>query len=240
MSKKEEKQEEVYYSLMNITNANILSARLNDLSWDTQRKKTHMRQRNFKISQFQTHHYDILTYFLNSESMETRWTMGVHEIWVKKEDIDDLYAVLAIACLNNFCNSWEKQNALFGAFLFNKDPDLFIATDFVSSQQKSVSLLKQLHLGKEFLEFLETFNVLSFIKRSGQNQGVRNFFSVAELELIARPRKDIITKFEYINPDWVKQQEEEAKRMAKQAAALANTPIEKFKAFLKELTNEVV
>jgi hypothetical protein len=201
MSKRSEQE---YYSLMNVTNGNILSAHLNSMSWSASRKEVHVRQRNFKISQFQTESSSVLKYFINNEDMDTRaWcSMGIHEIWVKEEDIDELYLVLALACLCNFSPSWDKNKALVGAFLFHKDPQLFLTEDFMGTYNSATKVLKNNHLGKEFLEFLESFNVLSFIKeRYGEGANKRSFFSTSELDLIKRERKDIITKFEHINEE---------------------------------------
>lgn len=131
--------------------------------------------------------------------------LGVHEIWVKEEDIDYLYAALALATLRSFCGQWnyEKQRSLFGAFLFHKDPKLFIELDFAGNKHAAATQLKALKAGKEFLEFLESFGVLSFSKgqeyKNGKwvDRGDRSFFSTAELDLVKRQRKDIVTCFEY-------------------------------------------
>ena len=195
------RDEQEYCSLMNVTNGNILSARLNPIPWGASRKEVHVRPRNFKISQFQTGP-DILNYFVNSESIESRWSMGVHEIWVKPEDVDELYTVLAATCLNNFCPSWKKQSALFGAFLFHKDPDLFMSLDFTSTVMAADRILKAEKLGKDFLFFLEEFNILSFIKSHyGSYAQKLTFFSTSEIEVVKRQRKDIVIKFEHVNEE---------------------------------------
>lgn len=201
------RDEQEYYSLMNVTNGNILSARLNPIPWGVRRKEVHIRPRNFKISQFQTGS-DILSYFVNSEPIEDRWSMGVHEIWVKPEDIDELYTVLGSSCLNNFCPSWKKQSALFGAFLFHKDPELFLALDFTATTTSAERILKSNALGKDFIYFLEEFNILSFIKSHyGDDAKQRNFFSTAEIDLVKRTRKDIVTKFEHVDEEARKKRE---------------------------------
>ena len=185
---------------MNVTNGNILSGRLNAVPWRWgDKKKVFTRRRNFKISQFQTWGPDILDYFVNGSPIKLSYrTMGVHEIWVKPEDVDELYSVLALSCLNNFSSSWKKQSALFGAFLFHKDPELFLSIDFNSTDNQAGRVLKEKQLGKEFLTFLEEFNILSFIKSHyGSEANDRSFFSISEIDLVRRKRKDIITTFEF-------------------------------------------
>lgn len=201
------KKTDEFYSLMNVTNGNILSASLNPVSWSfrVDKGKLHTRQRNWKLSQFQIDNSEVLDFFINSEKIDSRWTMGVHEIWVKEEDIDSLYAALALATLRNFCGQWnyDKQKSLFGAFLFHKDPKLFIELDFTATKNSAFSQLKTLKAGHEFLEFLESFGVLSFSKGQEYKNGKwvdregRSFFSTAELDLVKRQRKDIVTCFEY-------------------------------------------
>jgi hypothetical protein len=199
------KKTDKFYSIMNVTNGNILSAALNGVSYSRRNKdKVHTRQRNWKLSQFQVESIDVLDHFINAETIEGRWSMGVHEIWVKEEDIDSLYGTLAMATLRHFCG-YAKQKALFGAFLFHKDPKLFIELDFTSRESDGPKILKERKLGKEFLEFLETFGVLSF-NRGGHRyvngkwihvEEKRSFFSVAEIDLVERERKNIVTTFEY-------------------------------------------
>lgn len=201
------KKTDEFYSLMNVTNGNILSASLNPVSWSfrVDKGKLHTRQRNWKLSQFQSESVEVLDHFINAETIESRWnSMGVHEIWVREEDIDSLYATLAMATLRNFCG-YAKQKSLFGAFLFHKDPKMFIELDFTSRDGDASRILKEHKLGKEFLEFLETFGVLSFNRGGHRYQNgtwtqvpeKRSFFSVAEIELVERQRKDIVTTFEY-------------------------------------------
>lgn len=204
------KKTDEFYSLLNITNGNILSAPLNPAQyrWGGDDSKLITRQRNWKLSQFQTEHSSVLDSFINNASIDTPFywrSMGVHEVWVKEEDIDSLYAVLALVTLNNFCGyySSEKQKALFGAFLFHKDPKLFIDIDFTATRNSASSELKKMKAGKEFLEFLESFGVLSFAKGRQYVGGQwvestedRCFFSISELDLVKRQRKDIITTFE--------------------------------------------
>jgi hypothetical protein len=198
------KKTDKFYSIMNVTNGNILSAPLNGVSYFYRNKKVHKRRRNWKLSQFQVESIYVLNHFINSEPIENKWSMGVHEIWVKGEDIDSLYRTLAMATLRHFCE-YTKQKALFGAFLFHKDPKLFIELDFTSRESDGPRILRERNLGKEFLEFLETFGVLSFNR--GGHQYVngkwvqitekRSFFSIAEIDLVERERKDIVTTFEY-------------------------------------------
>jgi hypothetical protein len=202
------KKTDKFYSIMNVTNGNILSAALHGVSYSYRNKdKTHIRKRNWKLSQFQSESVDVLDHFINAESIEGRWSMGVHEIWVKEEDIDELYGTLAMATLRHFCG-YDKQKALFGAFLFHKDPKLFIELDFTSRNGDASRILREKKFGKDFLDFLESFGVLSF-NRGGhryvggkwlQVEDKRSFFSVAEIDLVERERKDIITTFEYKEP----------------------------------------
>lgn len=207
------KKTDEFYSLMNVTNGNILSAKLNGVYYYHQSKdKVHTRKRNWKLSQFQIDDFDLLDYFVNGEKIDidARWSMGVHEIWVKEEDLDELYAVLAISTLRNFCGRYnhDKQKSLLGAFLFHKDPKLFLEKEWTGTRNSPVALLKELKAGKEFLEFLESFGVLSFAKQGNKYvngkwvtlDGSRHFFSVAELEVVKRQRKDIITTYEHRIP----------------------------------------
>jgi len=194
-------KETEYYSLLNVTNGNILSGPLHRSNSYFDAEPI-VRQRNFKISQFQVEDASILDYFVNDNKIEELhyWSsMGVQEIWVGEDEIDQLYSVLAIACLHNFCSDYTKQACLYGAYLFQKDPNLFISEGFLDRSDSCSKLIKTKKVGKEFLEFLETNQVLSFIKRSGSSPDVdRHFFSIAELDLVKRTRKDIITKFEEV------------------------------------------
>lgn len=203
------KQTDEFYSLMNVTNGNILSACLNGVSWGLKHKlketgEVHTRQRNWKLSQFRTDSVEMLDHFINSEAINGKWSMGVHEIWVKEEDLDLLYGHLAMAVLRHFCG-YAKQKALFGAFLFNQDPKLFIELDFTNNEREIMTIMKEQALGKKFLDFLEAFGVLSFSKGGHKYvngkwtvvEADRCFFSTAELDLVKRKRKDITTTFEY-------------------------------------------
>ena len=193
------------YSLLNVTNGCVLSAKLNSVStWNKETGTILTRRRNWKLSQFQQWGPDILDYFINAAPMSDpyHWSMGTHEIWVKEEDIDELYTMLGLATLRNFC-SWDKQQILFGAFLFHKDPKMFLESDLSTRKDNAKKMMKDLKCGKEFMEFLEAFGVLSFQKREYNSQTHRAeethkyFFSSNELELISRERKEIITTFEY-------------------------------------------
>lgn len=200
------KKTDVFYSLLNVTNGNILSACLNGAYGAYNKKEGDVltRQRNWKISQFNLWGTDVLDYFINSKTINVHsyWhSMGVQEIWCKEDEIDLLYTVLAVSTLQNFC-SYDKQKALIGAFLFQKDPNLFLSEDFTSTHASAQSTMKKLKCGKEFLEWLETFNILSFAKsrynyqKRQHEDEQRFFFSCAELELISKERQYITTKFE--------------------------------------------
>ncbi|MHB8132180.1 MAG: hypothetical protein ACYDEX_24755 [Mobilitalea sp.] len=199
------KKTDEFYSLLNVTNGNLLSAKLHSMSYygssDNGIKK---RPRNWKISQFDVESHELLDHFVNGVPIQDdTWSMGVHQIWVKEEDIDMLYSALALAVLTHFCG-YHKSKALFGAFLFHKDPQLFLTEDFMSTQNSPKSTMIRLRCGKEFMDFLETFGILSFAKNrwvyaNGKQTKIeeeRHFFSSAELELVKRQRKDIITTFE--------------------------------------------
>ena len=106
MVTKKERDETEYYSLLNVVNGNILSAALNPIPWNKQYSVEKCeRPRNWKLSQFQVQNTEVLTYFVESEKIDNRYSMGIYEIWVKEEDIDELYKALAISCINNFCGS---------------------------------------------------------------------------------------------------------------------------------------
>ena len=195
MAKKTDK----FYSLINITNGNILSSYVHGVSyWGKKDGELVKRQRNWKLSQFDIISHDILDYFINNNQIKKQsfyWTMGVHEIWVKEEELDMLYVVLANAVLNNFC-TYDKQKALFGAFLFHKNPTLFLSEDFTSTRASTTALMKKLKCGKEFLLWLETFDVLCFSRNKYKQDAEKCFFSFNELEVVSKERKDIITTFE--------------------------------------------
>ena len=202
MAKKTDK----VYSLMNVTNGNILSATLHGMYWNTTHsdKTVHVRKRNWKLSQFNIHGNEVLDYFLNGNAIEAtgRYTMGVQEIWVKEDEIDLLYASLACCVLCNFTRVWENQKVVFGAFILNENPEEFLTRSKFKSPMKE---LVQRKLGKKFLMFLEQCKVLSFNtggftcsggKWVAKPEG-RNFFAFNEIELICKERQEIVTSFEY-------------------------------------------
>lgn len=200
------KKTDVFYSLLNLINGQILSAPLNGFnSWSLKQGETFSRRRNWKTGQFILAGSDILEHFINNVPLDASYSLGISEIWVKEEDIDDLYAMLAFSVLYSLYH-WEKQPALIGAFLFQKDPQLFLDTDFTSRHGSLYPIIIKLKLGKELIEFLETFGVLRFTESecrrlSGQwvtNPDVKTYsFSTSEFELIKRERKDIQTVFSY-------------------------------------------
>ena len=205
MTKKTDK----VYSLMNVFNGNILTASLHSVPWRTkvafEKSKEsilHTRKRNWKLSQFNINR-EMLDNFINDTKIDNSWTMGVHKIWVKEDQIDELYTALAWATLNNYCN-WEKQTALFGAFIFHLDANLFIEYESFKAPANNEKYLKDHKLGKQFLTFLEEFGVLSYSQGSynlvnGTWQRVkekRSPFCMAELELVSREIKDVNVVFE--------------------------------------------
>jgi hypothetical protein len=200
------KKTDVFYSLLNLVSAQTLSGQLKQAyTWNMKPGETFSRRRNWNITQFYLGGTDILEYFINGVSLDTSYSLGSTEIWVKEEDIDQLYAVLAFSVMTSLCN-YAKQSSLVGAFLFQKDPQLFLDEDFTNKHNSLFTMIIQLKLGKEFIEFLESFGVLkfteaSYIRHSGQykqKQDRKTYsFSTAEFELIKRERKDIQTMFTY-------------------------------------------
>ena len=201
------KKTDVFYSLLNLVNGQILSAPLNGFnSWNLKSGETFSRRRNWKTSQFSLGGSNILECFINSVPLDASYSLGISEIWVKEKDIDDLYTSLAFSVMSSLCH-WEKQPALVGAFLFQKNPQLFLDTDFTSRYNSLYPTIVRLKLGMEFIEFLETFGVLKFTESrykrlsSGQlttKEDIKTYtFSTAEFELIKRERKDIQTIFSY-------------------------------------------
>lgn len=204
------RKDDVFYSLRNVINGNILSSRLNGVNGlYGGKEKEVVRKRNWKLSQFQISSKDTLDYFVSGGLDKNKttlwhetWSMGFEEVWVKKDEVDLLYAALAMATLSHFC-AWDKQKCLFGAFLFNKDPELFHCIDFTSSSKLPEKILKKESLGKEFLMFLDSFGVLSYGNREFKyinNRSIsivknRTFFAFAEIELISRKRSEITTEF---------------------------------------------
>lgn len=196
------KKTDVFYSLMNITNANILSSTifLPQNWWRMKPGEVFTKRRTWKLGQFCLGKSIVLENFINSEAFDTTYSMSAEEIWVKEEEIDDLYAVIAFSVLTSFC-SYDKQSALIGAFLFQKSPELFLAEDFLTKHNQLFSMLKRLKLGKEFLEFLESFGVLRFSNTRYNSPNKKTYnFSCAELELVSRERKDIRTILSYTKP----------------------------------------
>lgn len=202
------KKTDIFYSLLNIVNAQVLSGLLKGASdWKLKPGETFKRRRNWNITQFYLGGTDILDYFINETPLDSRYSLGVSEIWVKEEDIDQLYAVLAISVMSSLC-TYDKQAALVGAFLFQKDPQLFLREDFTSRHNCLLPIILRLKLGKEFIDFLESFGVLQFTEAKYKysssvghyvttNNTKTYTFSMAEFELIKRERKDIQTMFTY-------------------------------------------
>ena len=196
------KKTDIFYSLLNVTNASVLSAKLNGVQYDyTGKREKIERRRNWKLSQFQIFDEDVLEYFVNAKPIDDKHyynSIGTEEIWVKEEEIDKLYMVIALSVLRHFCG-YDKQKALFGAFLFSKDPQLFISESIEDPEK----IMEKLKVGLEFLTWLDTFGVLSFAKSSFSHVNgtwvkaaeERHFFSIGELELISKERQDIKTIF---------------------------------------------
>ena len=67
MAKKTDK----FYSLINITNGNILSSYVHGVSyWGKKDGELVKRQRNWKLSQFDIISHDILDYFINNNQIK--------------------------------------------------------------------------------------------------------------------------------------------------------------------------
>ena len=185
MAKKD--SDELIYSLLNIVNGTLLSGKLN-YSWTAyaNAKTEQTRRRNFQTSQFDLANLSTLSYFISGELPKlNRWDFGFETIYVKEEDIDDLYFALAYSAMANFANSQEKEKRLFYAFILDYNPELFLSLT-VNNYSHIKSFLKKQALGKKFLQFLEEHEILSYTDR-----GKRVKFSQLEYELISKKKSEV-------------------------------------------------
>lgn len=179
---------EYVYSLINISNGNILTAKLNRRHYTSE--KDLARTRNWKLSQFYLDDNSLIDAFICDSKIKNfpYQSMGTAQIWVKEKDIDGLYTAIALSVLWSFPQG--KDIALFGAFLFHYNSELFMDKEFSSLIQIKAILL-ELKLGKACLEFLDSFGLLKY--RRALNDDIS--FSMAELELIKREKSKINTTF---------------------------------------------
>lgn len=147
-------------------------------------------ERNYKISQF-TQSTDQIEYFLGITDTTPNTSSTYSEpmqIWVK--DKEELYDVL-FDQLTRFSRVTESDGyGLFVAFMLQHYPAIYKSALFQKGfkPRETKSILKKNNIPiKEYLEFLETNDILGFGR---YNKPFTNI-SLAEFDIVEQNRKDI-------------------------------------------------
>lgn len=188
------------YTLMNVCTGNLLEAPVNNYGWWSG-KPEKLKKRNWTIGQFQYENQFVLSNFILNNNMPDHTYLhsgyGCSVMWVKEDEIDELYASVAACIIQHYClqNGDAKQNQIFGAFLFSMGIEVFSSVN-VSTFPQMRSYLRKAKKGKQFLQFLDAHGMLQFVQY-GKTGSTQHCASFAEIEVVSKDMSEIDKVFAY-------------------------------------------